>query len=206
MQQSNSGKNMWNERYSKPGFSYGKEPNDFLVSESKKIPRGKVLCLAEGEGRNAVFLAQQGYQVTAVDQSSVGLEKTRILAMEKGVEVRTVEADLQDFEIEKDAWDGIVSIFAHVPPSIRKPIHEQVVDGLKSGGIFILEAFTIEQLDMDSVGGPPASQPGLFMSMLELRQELTGLEFDIAREVKRAMKNGKHHSGMGAFVQIIAIK
>jgi SAM-dependent methyltransferase len=106
MQQSNAGKNMWNERYSKPGFAYGKEPNDFLASESKKIPRGKVLCLAEGEGRNAVFLAQQGYQVTAVDQSSVGLEKTRILAMEKGVEVRTVEADLQDFEIEKDTWDG----------------------------------------------------------------------------------------------------
>jgi hypothetical protein len=80
--------------------------------------------------------------------------------MEKGVEVRTVEADLQDFEIEKDTWDGIVSIFAHVPPSIRKSIHTQVVDGLKSGGIFILEAFTVGQLDMDSVGGPPASQPG----------------------------------------------
>jgi SAM-dependent methyltransferase len=206
MQQSNAGKNMWNERYSKPGFAYGKEPNDFLVLEFKKIPRGKVLCLAEGEGRNAVFLAQQGYQVTAVDQSSVGLEKVRILAREKGVEVRTVIADLQDFEIKKDAWDGIVSIFAHVPSTIRKRIHIQAVDGLKSGGVFILEAFTIEQLDMDSVGGPPASQSDLFMSLVELRQELTGLEFDIAQEIKRAMKNGKHHAGMGAVVQITALK
>lgn len=206
MQQSNAGKNMWNERYSKQGFAYGKEPNDFLVAESTKIPPGKVLCLAEGEGRNAVFLAQQGYQVTAVDQSSVGLEKTRVLAREKGVEVQTVEADLQNFEIEKDAWDGIVSIFAHVPSTMRKRIHTQVVDGLKSGGVFILEAFTIEQLDMDSAGGPPASQSDLFMSLLELRQELVGLEFEIAREIKRAMKNGKHHSGMGAVVQLTAIK
>ncbi len=80
---------MWNQRYNEAGFAYGVEPNDFLRAEYFRIPNnGKVLCLAEGEGRNAVFLAKQGYSVTAVDQSSVGLQKAEMLAIENGVEIQ----------------------------------------------------------------------------------------------------------------------
>ena len=90
---------MWNERYSSVTYAYGTEPNDFLVAMFDKAPEGKVLCLAEGEGRNAIWLAQQGREVTAVDASEVGLEKARRLADARGVKTTTVHADLAAFEI-----------------------------------------------------------------------------------------------------------
>lgn len=91
---------MWDQRYSEPEFAYGQQPNDFLVTCLGSIPNnGKVLCLAEGQERNAVYLAQQGHQVTAVDQSAVCLQRAEQLAAEKGVTIQTVVADLADFEL-----------------------------------------------------------------------------------------------------------
>lgn len=108
---------MWDERYTEEGFAYGTEPNDFLKAEYSRIPKGgRVLCLAEGEGRNAVFLARQGYAVTAVDQSAVGLQKAKNFAAEHDVDITTEVANLADYELGTEAWDGIVSISAHVPP------------------------------------------------------------------------------------------
>lgn len=89
----------WDERYSEPGFAYGTAPNDFLVSVADRIPQGKILSLAEGEGRNAVYLALRGFQVTGVDGSEVGLRKARALATERGVRINTIHADLSDFAI-----------------------------------------------------------------------------------------------------------
>ncbi len=104
---------MRGQRYKEEGFAYGTAPNDFLKAEYSKIPRGgKVLCLAEGEGRNAVFLAKQGYSETAVDQSAVGLEKAQDFAAENGVEITMVVADLADYDLGVEAWDGIVSTAA----------------------------------------------------------------------------------------------
>ena len=103
---------MWDQRYSADEYIYGKDPNEFLAKAVDNIPKGKVLCLAEGEGRNAVFLAQHGYEVVAVDSSSVGLEKANKLAQERGVTIQTIVTDLAHFDIEPDSWDGVVSIFA----------------------------------------------------------------------------------------------
>ena len=112
---------MWDQRYSEEEFAYGTAPNDFLRDEYSRIPAGgRVLCLAEGEGRNAVFLAKQGYAVTAVDLSPVGLEKAQNLAFENGVEISIKVVDLAEFELGHEVWDGIVSIAAHVPPNVRK--------------------------------------------------------------------------------------
>ncbi len=97
---------MWNERYSQTEYAYGKHPNDFLVQVIQQIPKGHVLSLAEGEGRNAVYLAQQGCQVTAVDGSSIGLEKARKLAAERSVEIETIVADLAEFVIQPNSWDA----------------------------------------------------------------------------------------------------
>ena len=116
---------MWDERFSEPGFAYGTEPNDFLASVADRIPMGRVLSLAEGEGRNAVFLAGLGYEVTAVDSSRVGLAKAEGLAAERGVTIATVNADLADFEIEPGVWQGIISIFCHLPPVVRAAVHER---------------------------------------------------------------------------------
>jgi SAM-dependent methyltransferase len=136
----------WDERYSKSEFAYGTEPNDFLVSVADRIPRGPVLMLGDGEGRNGVFLASRGLQVLAVDQSAIGLAKARQLASERGVRLRTEQADLRDYPIQPCAWTGIVSIFCHLPPSIRAPLHAAVVRGLVHGGVFVLEAPVVRRI------------------------------------------------------------
>lgn len=198
---------MWDQRYSEQGFAYGTLPNDFLKEEFQQIPAaGNVLCLAEGEGRNAVFLARQGFSVTAVDQSSVGLNKANGLAHENGVEINTIQADLATFDLGINHWDGIVSIAAHVPPAIRQDLHSRVLRALKNGGIFLLEAYTIRHLEMNGAGGPPASQKDLFMSMQVLTAELAGLDFIIARELDRHITEGKYHQGHSAVVQLLARK
>jgi SAM-dependent methyltransferase len=194
---------MWNERYNEPGFAYGTEPNDFLFDNINKLTKGKVLCLAEGEGRNAVFLATKGFDVTAVDLSEVGLEKTLGLAEQNKVIVKTVCADLSDFAIEESYWDSIVSIWLPLPSAIRRVLHKKVVSGLRTGGTFLLEAYTPQQLKFGTGGG---KQVDLMMSLNSLQEELNGLHFDIAREEIREVHEGRFHNGQSAVVQVLACK
>lgn len=194
---------MWDERYSVDDFVYGKEPNEFLTEKSAQLKRGRVLCLAEGEGRNAVFLAQQGFAVTAVDLSKVGLAKAEQLASERGVSVECVHADLAGFEIKAGAWDSIISVFCHLPESPRVTIHEAVVAGLKQGGTFLLEAYTPRQLELKT-GGPRSED--MLMELKTLKEELTGLDFIHAVEVERDIREGTKHTGRGAVVQVLARK
>ena len=194
---------MWDERYSDKEYVYGKEPNDFLANSVDKIPNGKVLCVAEGEGRNAVFLAERGYEVHAVDASAVGLEKARKLAKERGVTIHTTVSDLAHFDIEPQSLEGAVSIFAHVPPQVRKELHRKIVDGLRPGGVLILEAYRPDQLKYKT-GGPPT--PEFMMTLESLEAELEGLNFEYAAELDRDVVEGKFHTGKGAVVQIIGVK
>lgn len=190
----------WDARYSEPGYAYGTAPNDFLREMAGRIPPGPVLCLAEGEGRNAVFLAEQGHAVTAVDASSVGLAKAATLARARAVGLETVHADLADFAIKEGAWAGIVTVFAHLPPALRTRLHAAVVKGLRPGGVYLLEAYTPRQLDFGT-GGPP--DVSLLMTADGLRQELAGLELEICREVERDVVEGRFHSGRAAVVQVL---
>lgn len=194
---------MWNERYSTAEYVYGTEPNDFLAEHYQAIPLGKVLCLAEGEGRNAVFLASQGYAVTAVDLSEVGLEKARKLAESKGVHLDLIHADLTDFDLGEEQWDGIVSIFCHLPSSARARLHRQVRNALKPNGVFLLESYTPKQLTFGT-GGP--SGPDRLVTAENLLEELWGLDFQLIQETERNVSEGTHHTGMGSVVQAIAVK
>lgn len=195
--------NIWDQRYATEDFVYGTTPNGFLVSVSDQIPAGKILCLAEGEGRNAVYLAQRGAQVLAVDGSAVGLAKARQLAAANHVHIETAVVDLAHYTIAPDSWDAIVSIFAHLPLALRQELHRQAVAGLRPGGVFVLEAYTPAQLALKT-GGPP--QLDLLMTLSALRQELAGLEFVHACELEREVVEGKLHTGRGAVVQILARK
>ncbi|MEC5210755.1 cyclopropane fatty-acyl-phospholipid synthase-like methyltransferase [Psychrobacter sp. PL15] len=198
---------MWDERYREAGFAYGTEANDFLKEQFQKIPAGgRVLCLAEGEGRNAVFLAQQGYQVTGIDLSEVGLNKALKLARDKGVEISTQVADLADYELGEQQWDGIVSIWAHMPEAIQRRVHAQVASALQPGGVFILEAYTYQQTTMEGVGGPSADQKDRFVSLEDLQSELTELEEVIGVEKQRIVSEGDRHQGLSAVVQFIGHK
>ena len=192
--------NFWNDRYAVAGHVYGEAPNAFVAETASQIPAGPVLCLAEGEGRNAVHLAMLGHRVTAVDQSEVGLAKARRLAQARGVEIETVVADLAHYSIAPGAWAGIVMIFAHLPPVLRRRIHLEAVRGLLPDGVFMLEAYTPAQLAYDT-GGPKAAE--LLMTLGGLREELSGLQLLIARELERDVTEGAGHTGRGAAVQIL---
>jgi hypothetical protein len=195
--------NKWDERYAGENYLYGTRPNIFLKENYRKIPMGKVLFPAEGEGRNAVFLAQQGYEVTGVDSSAVAMEKARRLAEKNNVVISTIVTDLADFDFGTEQWEGIVSIFCHLPPALRRQVHSRVVNGLKKGGIFLAEAYTPEQLKYKT-GGPPMKE--LLVSLSVLKEELPGLRFLYASETIREVHEGALHSGKGAVVQVIAIK
>ncbi|MFQ3597517.1 MAG: class I SAM-dependent methyltransferase [Chloroherpetonaceae bacterium] len=193
----------WNARYSETDYIYGTAPNAFLKSSFPILPKGAVLCLGDGEGRNGVFLAEQGYTVTSVDYSEVGLRKAQSLAHSRGVSIQTMLCDLSDFTITPRAWSGIVSIFCHLPPSLRKTVHAQVVRGLKPQGIFLLEAYSPKQLQYGT-GGP--KQEELLMPLEEVMHELDGLSFEMAHEIERDVVEGKYHTGKAAVIQIIARK
>ena len=201
---------MWDERYSDDDYVYGTTPNSFLASVIDKIQcnhnhvhRGHVLSLGEGEGRNAVFMAEHGCVVSAVDASRIGLSKAEKLAKARGVAIKVIHSDLAHLEIEPGAWDAIVSIFCHVPSQLRQQLHRKVVAGLRPGGVFVLEAYTPRQLILKT-GGP--QDVDMTMSLKQLETELAGLIFEHAVELEREVVEGKFHTGKGAVVQLVARK
>lgn len=191
----------WERRYTESTYAYGTEPNGFLVEVAGLIPPGPVLCLAEGEGRNAVWLAERGHAVTAVDASAAGLAKAAALAQSRAVLIETVAADLASYPITAGVWSGIVAIFAHLPPQLRRTVHGAAALGLAAGGVFVLEAFTPRQLEYGT-GGP--QKPDLLYSLHDLREDLAGLDLLIGREVERDVVEGRYHTGRAAVVQVLA--
>jgi len=194
---------MWDERYASKTYAYGTKANEFLRANADAIPKGRVLSLAEGEGRNAVFLAKQGYRVTAVDSSRVGLDKAEKLAQAHGVSIECIHADLVDYDPGQCQWDGIVSIFCPLPAAAREKLHAKVMAGLKPQGVFLLETYTPEQLAYGTGGG---NSPETMMTAQSVRRELSGLEFIHLKELERNVIEGIYHTGLAAVVQAIGRK
>ena len=194
--------NPWDERYAPTAYYYGTAPNDFLRERAGALPpHGLVLCLGEGEGRNAVFLAEAGHDVVAIDQSAVGLAKAQRLADARSVRIQTSVANLEDYRFEASRWDGIVSIWCHLPSALRSTIHRQVIRGLKPGGVFLIEAYTPRQLHYGT-GGP--TDADLMPTLGELHRDLEGLEILEGTEIDRVVHEGAGHTGPSAVVQIVA--
>jgi SAM-dependent methyltransferase len=193
----------WDERYGADDYMYGKEPNDFLKQNIDALPQGSVMCLADGEGRNSVFVASTGRAAWSVDLSTQGPRKTMQLASERKVEVHAETADLATFALGQDRWDAIVSIFAHMPKEVRADLHKRVVSALKPGGVFLLEAYTPAQVGRGT-GGP--QDTSLTMQLEDLRIELAPLTFEISQEIERSVVEGTGHTGIASVVQVIARK
>ncbi len=192
---------MWDERYSTDDYLYGREPNDFLKSVLAELPdAGRVLCLADGEGRNGVFLAENGFDVTTIDQSERGVAKARSFAVESGIKMDARVGDLATVDLGDAEWDAVVSIFAHMPAAVRVDLHTRVVRALKPGGVLVLEAYTPDQIGRGT-GGPPV--PELTMTLDGLRSELEGLVEEHGLEIVRPVVEGPGHTGDGAVVQYI---
>ena len=194
---------MWDERFDTEDYVYGRKPNNFLTEQANKIPKGRVLSLAEGEGRNAVYLAGLGYEVTALDASKVGLKKTQKLAKESGVRVHTLHTDIAHYVIEPQSWQGIIAIYCHLPSDLRRRIHREIVAGLAPGGVYIMESFSKDQLRYGT-GGP--REPDRLVDIEMMKRELQGLKFQHALKTERHLDEGEHHSGLASLVQVVGVK
>lgn len=194
--------NFWHEKFKQHDYVYGTKANDFLSEYLHHLPQhGHILSLGEGEGRNAVHLAELGFQVTALDAAQAGLDKIQRLAESKQVHVKTILADLADYELEPHTWDGIISIFCHLPPALRQHVHQQIPYALKPHGVFLLEAYTPKQLEFKT-GGPSAID--MLYNATDLATELAPLYFDHLVEIERNIHEGKAHHGQSAVVQVVA--
>lgn len=192
----------WNDRYSAEEFIYGTEPNAFLAEHASQLS-GPVLSLAEGEGRNAVFLASLGLQVTGVDGSAVALAKAQKLAKSKGVEIQTDVADLATYQPAMNHFGSAISISAHLPREIRNRLYPLVEQSLLPGGLLLLEAYSENQLHRNT-GGPKDTD--MLMTVDKIEREFPHLEPIILREIEREVCEGTHHTGLASVVQFIGRK
>ena len=198
---------MWDQRYACENYVYGTEPNDFVresTAHVQALGTGlNILCLAEGEGRNACYLAGLGHHVTAVDLSSVGLAKAQALAAERGVTLKTVQADLSVYQPPARHYDVVVMVFCHLPSAARPFLFEQVRSTLKPGGLVILEGYTPRQLEYKT-GGP--GNVDFMLSGQEMADTFAGYDIVLNHEIVRTIHEGEFHSGEGAVVQFLARK
>lgn len=194
----------WNSRFGRDEYIYGTTPNTFLASSLHHFPpQAKVLCLAEGEGRNALLLAQQGYEVHAVDLSTEGKAKAERLAAEHHVPLTYEICDLNDYDYGANRWDAIVSIFAHVDAASRAHIYPQAIASLKEGGIFLLESYHPRQLEYGT-GGP--KDVDMLVTLEDLRDQFAGLQVLHEAELERDVTEGTFHTGNAFVTQLIVRK
>ena len=195
----------WDERYAQAGFLFGEAPNAFLKSRLRLLEPGKsVLCVADGEGRNGVWLAEQGLRVHAVDASPVALAKSRQLAARRGVGLWWEEADLQTWAWPHEAYDIVVAIFTQfVGPEGRAQQFAGMRQALKPGGLLILQGYTPRQLEYGT-GGPPHAEN---MYTEEVLREAFG-DWDILHlaEHDDVIEEGAGHSGVSALIDLVARK
>ncbi|MFO0553469.1 MAG: class I SAM-dependent methyltransferase [Polyangiaceae bacterium] len=195
---------MWDQRYQIVSYFYGTEPNDFLREQAARIPdSAEVLCLAEGEGRNAVFLASRGLRVTGVDGSRVGLEKAERLAAARNVSIETVVADLSTWELGEARWDAVVSIWAHLPAALRASLHPRIARALRPGGRLLLEHYHPKQIDYGT-GGPP--DPSMMLTLAEMDRDFPGWTRLHAFEGERDVHEGLGHNGKSFVTQLVLEK
>lgn len=197
-------KAFWNSRYAKAGdeYVYGTEPNGFLAASVATIPRGgEVLCIADGEGRNSVWLASQGFRTSAIDVSEEGVAKARALAWRSKVELGAEVADVTCYDYGEARYDAVVSIFLHLPAKARRATHRRIVESLKPGGVFVYEAYGPEQPGYGT-GGPPEIE--LLHPLDDVLADLDGCTIEHAFAGVRTVLEGRAHRGDGHVVQVIA--
>lgn len=194
----------WDERYAGANYLYGTDPSDFLAERCFALPPGgDILCLADGEGRNGVFLATKGMRVTGVDSSAVGLAKAAELAARRGVPYTAVEADLSVWDLGDARWHGVVSIWAHLPAPVRASLHPRLARALRPGGVLLLEHYHPRQLGYGT-GGP--SDPTMMLTLDELDAAFFGWTREHAFEGERVVVEGNGHGGKSYVTQAILRK
>ncbi|KIM10171.1 MAG: hypothetical protein KU37_11870 [Sulfuricurvum sp. PC08-66] len=203
----NDQSHFWNERFGKEGWMYGQNPNAFIASQAHRLaPQSHVLCLAEGEGRNAIHLAQLGHHVTAIDASDIGLAKAAQRAQALGVALRTLHMDLHHWE-PQEHYDAIVASFIHLPQPLRTQTFTRALAALRPKGVIIMESFSQNQLLGGFTSGGPKDLEMLYnprdlemlfaqhpCAIIQLTEEITLLD------------EGWGHQGDASVVRLIIQK
>ena len=195
----------WNARYSTDAYIFGTAPNVFLASQAERIQPGmRALAIADGEGRNGVWLAEQGASVHAIDVSPVALEKAKKLAAERGVTLEIEQADVLNWTWPEAAYDLVAAIFIQfVPPPERDRIIAGIRRTLKPGGVLILQGYTPKQIEF-ATGGP--SNPANLYTEADLRNWFGDWNIVHLDEHDSVINEGAHHHGLSALIDLVAIK
>ena len=192
----------WDQRFQAADFLYGTRPNAFLVDQAYRLAPGQnVLAVADGEGRNGVWLATQGYKVVTVDASPRGLQKSAKLALDNGVSLTTICADLRTWDWPQQAYDAVVSIYFHMWPDDRRMIHPRLLTALRPGGVLILEAFHPEHQAYRTYG---PKDPATLYAVEDLAADFAGAEIEILEPAVVTLDEGKGHHGEAAVVRMVA--
>jgi cyclopropane fatty-acyl-phospholipid synthase-like methyltransferase len=195
----------WNERYAKPDYHFGTEPNQFLKSQAHLLRPGmKALAVADGEGRNGVWLAAQGLDVHSVDFSPKGIAKAYALAAERGVTLRIEKADITTWDWPEAAYDLVIAIFIQFsPPAERAKIFDSMKAALKKGGLLLMQGYRPEQKQYDT-GGPKEVENMYTRALLEQAfGDFASLDI---REHDSVLREGERHVGMSAVIDLVARK
>lgn len=198
----------WDERYANEEFVYGKLPNKYFKEKIVELSVGKALFAAEGEGRNAVYAATLGWEVTAFDQSLSAKKKAILLAENNQVTIDYLVSDLYNFNYTSASFDVLVLIFAHFPEEKRRIYHRQLTQTIKNDGYIILEAFSKNhmqnQKENPKVGGP--KNIDMLYDLDEIKEDFQNFEFLEAYETETELNEGEHHKGKGSVIRILAKK
>ncbi|MDH4190389.1 MAG: class I SAM-dependent methyltransferase [Betaproteobacteria bacterium] len=195
----------WNSRFAGEAYHFGTEPNTFLAGQAKRLRPGmSALCVADGEGRNSVWLARQGLRVRAFDFSPVGVEKARRLARDTGVALDARVADINSWDWDEARYDLVVAIFFQfATPEERAKIFAGMTRSLASGGLLLLQGYTLRQLEYKT--GGPADPARLYTEAL-LRESFAALEILHLAEHDETVSEGDAHVGMSALIDLVARK
>lgn len=191
----------WDARFAEPGFAYGTEPNAFLAERLAGLAPGRLLLPGEGEGRNAVWAAERGWRVAALDASAVARDKALLLAAERGVSLDYRVGDLAELaSAAPGGFDAIGLVFVHLEPPARTCFHRSLVGHLRPGGALILEGFSKLQLERDS-GGPRSL--ALLYDATELAEDFRDLELEELSTRDVELVEGRYHRGLASVVRLV---
>lgn len=193
-------KQQWDQRFSDEEFVYGESENIFINQMSHLIPHhSKVGCFAEGEGRNAVYLAKLGHEVTAYDLSPIGLEKTKALAKKNQVHVETVVSNLTEEKADENQYDAAIMVYGHVPKQGQSFFIQNIIDSVKSGGYVLFEVYSESQLRY-ATGGPPSTE--MLYNPIDILNEIHPYECIHFYYGEAVRNEGKRHTGLGHVIQV----
>ncbi|MDN3686433.1 class I SAM-dependent methyltransferase [Cyclobacterium jeungdonense] len=201
-------KTFWDERYKSKEYVYGEAPNAFFTSKIGSLEPGKLILPAEGEGRNAVFAAKLGWDVSAFDWSEEGRKKAEKLADKEQVKIEYLVSDLEHVRYKKESFDLLGLFFAHFPEKVRHAYHRKLASYVKPGGKLILEGFAKAHIELSranpKAGGP--REEGMLFSREIIREDFPEFQWELLEEVTAFLEEGAFHAGKSVLVRAVGTK